>query len=176
MTATATAWKLPDLDTTYHLEDREPMTLGQMLDGIDEDLIPSDQTMLEDLLWAFGAWEDLEEMNAAFPTRATRPACCHDASDPQLPALAWRVRTARRQSSLIALRLRTCSKPRQMTYRYGRFHLPITADPSCICFSLLIVCLYRQLEGMLGPLDDGATFVSTASSRMVAMRFLLMRT
>lgn len=50
MTATATAWKLPDLDTTYHLEDYEPMTLGQMLDGIDEDLIPSDQTMLEDLL------------------------------------------------------------------------------------------------------------------------------
>ncbi|MBR3313946.1 MAG: hypothetical protein IKG18_07380 [Atopobiaceae bacterium] len=66
MTATATAWKLPDLDTTYHLEDREPMTLGQMLDGIDEDLIPSDQTMLEDLLWA---WEDLEEMNAAMQAR-----------------------------------------------------------------------------------------------------------
>ena len=42
---------------------------------------------------------------AAFPTRATRPACCHDASDPQLPALAWRVRTARRQSSLIAMLL-----------------------------------------------------------------------
>ena len=69
MTATATAWKLPDLDTTYHLEDRQPMTLGQMLDGIDEDLIPSDQTMLEDLLWAFGAWEDLEEMNAAMQAR-----------------------------------------------------------------------------------------------------------
>ena len=69
MTATATAWKLPDLDTIYHLEDHEPMTLGQMLDGIDEDLIPSDQTMLEDLLWAFGAWDTLEEMNAAMATR-----------------------------------------------------------------------------------------------------------
>ena len=69
MNATATAWKLPDLDTTYHLEDHEPMTLGQMLDGIDEDLIPSDQTMLEDLLWAFGAWEDLEEMYAAMRAR-----------------------------------------------------------------------------------------------------------
>ena len=22
-------WKLPDLDTTYHLEDHEPMTLGR---------------------------------------------------------------------------------------------------------------------------------------------------
>lgn len=69
MTATSNAWKPPDLDTTYHLEDHEPMTLGHMLDGIDEDLIPSDQTMLEDLLWAFGAWEDLEEMNAAIQAR-----------------------------------------------------------------------------------------------------------
>ena len=31
------------------------MTLGQMLDGMDPDLVPSDQTMYEDLLWAFGA-------------------------------------------------------------------------------------------------------------------------
>ena len=68
-TATATAFKLPDLDTVYHLEDHEPMTLGQMLDGVDPDLIPSDQTMLEDLLWAFGAWESLEEMNAAMQAR-----------------------------------------------------------------------------------------------------------
>ena len=44
------------------------MTLGQMLDGVDPDLIPSDQTMYEDLLWAFGAWESLEEMNAAMAT------------------------------------------------------------------------------------------------------------
>ena len=36
------------------------MTLGQMLDGVDPDLTPSDQTMLEDLLWAFGAWESLD--------------------------------------------------------------------------------------------------------------------
>ena len=40
-----------------------------MLDGIDPDLIPSNQTMYEDLLRAFGAWEDLEEMNAAMVTR-----------------------------------------------------------------------------------------------------------
>ena len=45
------------------------MALGQMLDGVDPDLAPSDQTMYEDLLWAFGAWETLEEMNAAMATR-----------------------------------------------------------------------------------------------------------
>ena len=49
-TATATAFKLPDLDTVYHCEGLGTMTLGQMLDGVDPDLIPSDQTMLEDLL------------------------------------------------------------------------------------------------------------------------------
>ena len=64
-----TTWKLPDLDTTYHLEDHEPMTLGQMLDGVDPEFVPTDQTMLEDLLWAFGAWDTLEEMNAAMATR-----------------------------------------------------------------------------------------------------------
>ena len=68
-TATATAFKLPDLDTVYHCEGLGAMTLGQMLDGVDPDLIPSDQTMLEDLLWAFGAWESLEDMNAAMATR-----------------------------------------------------------------------------------------------------------
>ena len=74
-TSAATTWALPDLDTTYHLEDHEPMTLGQMLDGVDPDLVPSDQTMYEDLLWAFGAWETLDEMNAAMATRvyATGP-------------------------------------------------------------------------------------------------------
>lgn len=74
-TATATAFKLPDLDTVYHCEGLGAMTLGQMLDGVDPDLIPSDQTMYEDLLWAFGAWESLEEMNAAMATRvyATSP-------------------------------------------------------------------------------------------------------
>ncbi len=30
--------------------------------------------MLEDLLWAFGAWEDLESMNAAAGSRAHRDA------------------------------------------------------------------------------------------------------
>ena len=46
-----------------------------MLEGIDPDLIPSDQTMLEDLLWAFGAWEGLEEMSTATAARvyATSP-------------------------------------------------------------------------------------------------------
>ena len=75
ITKEATAWKLPDLDTVYHGEDLGPMTLAQMLDGVDPDLIPSDQTMYEDLLWAFGAWESLEEMNAAMATRvyATSP-------------------------------------------------------------------------------------------------------
>lgn len=68
-TTKATGWKLPDLDTVYHLEDHEPMTLGQMLDGVDPEFIPSNQTMLEDLLWAFGAWEDLEAMNAAMQAR-----------------------------------------------------------------------------------------------------------
>ena len=65
----ATAWKLPDLDTVYHCEELGPMTLGQMLDGVDPDLVPSDQTMYEDLLWAFGAWDTLEQMNAAMATR-----------------------------------------------------------------------------------------------------------
>ena len=73
MTATITkeaaAWKLPDLDTVYHCEELGPMTLGQMLDGVDLDLVPSDQTMYEDLLWAFGAWDTLEQMNAAMATR-----------------------------------------------------------------------------------------------------------
>ena len=69
ITNEATAWKLPDLDTVYHCEELGPMTLGQMLDGVDPDLVPSDQTMYEDLLWAFGAWDTLEEMNAAMATR-----------------------------------------------------------------------------------------------------------
>ena len=75
ITKEAAAWKLPDLDNAYHLENHEPMTLGQMLDGVDPDLVPSDQTMYEDLLWAFGAWESLEDMNAAMATRvyATGP-------------------------------------------------------------------------------------------------------
>ena len=68
-TANATAFKLPDLDTVYHCEELGPMTLGQMLDGVDPDLVPSDQTMYEDLLWAFGAWDTLEQMNAAMATR-----------------------------------------------------------------------------------------------------------
>ena len=39
-TETATAFKLPDLDTVYHCEGLGAMTLGQMLDGVDPDLIP----------------------------------------------------------------------------------------------------------------------------------------
>lgn len=65
----ATAFKLPDLDTVYHCEKLGTMTLGQMLDGVDPDLIPSNQTMYEDPLWAFGAWDTLEQMNAAMATR-----------------------------------------------------------------------------------------------------------
>lgn len=40
-----------------------------IVDGYNPDLVPSDQTMYEDLLWAFGAWETLEQMNAAMATR-----------------------------------------------------------------------------------------------------------
>lgn len=69
ITNEGTAWKLPDLDTVYHCEELGHMTLGQMLDGVDPDLVHSNQTMYEDLLWAFGAWETLEEMNAAMATR-----------------------------------------------------------------------------------------------------------
>ena len=69
ITNEATAWKLPALDTVYHCEELGLMTLGQMLDGVDPDMVPSDQTMYEDLLWAFGAWDTLEEMNAAMATR-----------------------------------------------------------------------------------------------------------
>ena len=68
-TAATTEFKLPDLDTLYQLEDHAPMTLGQMLDGVDPEFVPTNQTMLEDLLWAFGAWEDLEAMNAAMGAR-----------------------------------------------------------------------------------------------------------
>jgi hypothetical protein len=68
-TAAAAAWKLTDFDTVYRIVDHKPMTLGQMLDGVDPDLVPSDQTMYEDLLWAFGAWDTLEQMNAAMATR-----------------------------------------------------------------------------------------------------------
>ena len=70
MTATTTAtWTMPDLDTVYKIEDGPDMTLRQMLDGIDPELLPADQTMFEDLLWAFGAWESLEKMQAALASR-----------------------------------------------------------------------------------------------------------
>ena len=72
MTATITNEKtfvLPDLDTVYHCEQIGPMTLGRMLDGVDPEFIPTDQGMFEDLLWAFGAWETLEQMDAAMATR-----------------------------------------------------------------------------------------------------------
>ena len=68
-TTAAKTWTMPDLDTTYHTEEGAEITLGQMLDGVDPELTPTDQTMLEDLLWAFGAWEDLAEMNAAMEAR-----------------------------------------------------------------------------------------------------------
>lgn len=73
MAATVTTektWKLPDLDTVYHCEEIGTMTLGQMLDGVDPNLIPTDQATLEDLPWCFGTWESLEDMNVAMASRA----------------------------------------------------------------------------------------------------------
>ena len=46
----------------------DPLAVSHELDCVDLDLIPSDQTMYEDLLWAFGAWDTLEQMNAAMAT------------------------------------------------------------------------------------------------------------
>ncbi|NMF26121.1 hypothetical protein HF885_06730 [Olsenella umbonata] len=47
---------LPPLDTKYHCTnpDRE-MTLGQMLDGVDPDMWPTDEEMLETLLFCMDA-------------------------------------------------------------------------------------------------------------------------
>lgn len=47
--ANATTFKLSDLDSVCRCEELGTMTLGQMLDGVDPDLIPSDQTIYEDL-------------------------------------------------------------------------------------------------------------------------------
>lgn len=38
--------------------------------------VPSDQTMYEDLLWAFWVWESLEEMSAAMATRVYAGRAC----------------------------------------------------------------------------------------------------
>lgn len=53
--ATTKNWMMPELDLVYKIEGGADMTLAQMLDGISSDLIPTDQKMLEDLLWSCGA-------------------------------------------------------------------------------------------------------------------------
>ena len=70
MTKTS-AFKLPDLDTVYYSEDLGPITLRSMLDGLDEDLVPTNEAMFNDLLWAFGAWETLADMLIATAYRKT---------------------------------------------------------------------------------------------------------
>ena len=59
-TNAAPAWELPDRETAYYLEEGSTMTLGEMLEGVTADLIPTDQSMLDDLLTAYGAWESPE--------------------------------------------------------------------------------------------------------------------
>ena len=38
----------------------DPLAIPHELDDVDSALIPLDQTMHEDLLWAFGAWDTQE--------------------------------------------------------------------------------------------------------------------
>lgn len=68
MTAT-NAFKMPDLDTIYYSEDCGPIKLRDMLNGVDEDLAPTNETMFDDLLWSFGAWENLAGMLTAVAYR-----------------------------------------------------------------------------------------------------------
>lgn len=65
----ANKWKLPNLDTTYKTEDGHDVTLRQMLDGLDPEIVPANQDMLHDLLCAYGAWESLEGMEFALENR-----------------------------------------------------------------------------------------------------------
>ena len=60
---------MPDPGTVYHIEDGGTMTLGEMLEGMDEDLVPTSPEDFENLLWAYGAWSDLAEMDAALRAR-----------------------------------------------------------------------------------------------------------
>ena len=48
-----TTFTLPPLDTAYFC-DGAVLTLGEMLDGMDPDLIPATQEDLDWLLWCFG--------------------------------------------------------------------------------------------------------------------------
>lgn len=41
------------------------MTFRQMHSRNDPDLVPTDQTILEGLLWTYGAWEMLERIQTA---------------------------------------------------------------------------------------------------------------
>lgn len=70
-----TTFALPDPDTVYWSEDLGPITLRSMLDGVDEDLLPSDEVMFDDLLWAFGAWETLADMLIAVACREPEDVC-----------------------------------------------------------------------------------------------------
>lgn len=71
MTTTSpdTGWSLPDPNTVYHLEDNRTLTLGQMLEEVDPELIPSNQDMLDELLCAFGAWEAPDDLDRALAAR-----------------------------------------------------------------------------------------------------------
>lgn len=66
---TDTAWTMPDLDTVFHIEEGGTMTLREMLEGLDEDLVPASLGDFENMLWAYGAWSDLAEMDAAMRAR-----------------------------------------------------------------------------------------------------------
>ena len=72
MTTTASApaaWTMPDTGTTYYLEDGTSLTLADMLEGIDPQMVPDDDSTLEALLWAFGAWEEPELAHIAVAMR-----------------------------------------------------------------------------------------------------------
>ena len=66
---TATAWKMPAPDTTYHLEAGGTTTLAMMLREVPLDLYPTDADGLDLLLFSYGAWEDEGEMRRALDMR-----------------------------------------------------------------------------------------------------------
>ncbi len=53
MASTKTEFKLPPMDTAYFC-DGAVLTLGEMLDGMDPDLIPATQEDFDWLLFCFG--------------------------------------------------------------------------------------------------------------------------
>ncbi|MBR3326036.1 MAG: hypothetical protein IKG22_01765 [Atopobiaceae bacterium] len=68
-TATTTAWTMHVPDTIYYKEGGGTTMLAAMLKDVPLDLCPTDQEMLEDLLFAHAAWEDGDEMLAALAMR-----------------------------------------------------------------------------------------------------------